>query len=51
MLTSLFRGKTNADGTPGQGFTAPHQVLSGALPAAGAAYLYQRTKGKQALDN
>ncbi|TDN36885.1 LPXTG cell wall anchor domain-containing protein [Hymenobacter sp. UV11] len=47
MLASLFRGKTNDDGTTG-GFTSKHKVLSGALLAAGAAYLYKRNKNKQA---
>lgn len=47
MISSLFRGNTTSDGTTG-GFTSTHKVLSGALPAAGAAYLYKRSKGKQA---
>jgi hypothetical protein len=46
MISSLFRGKTNDDGTTG-GLTSTHKVLSGALLAAGAAYLYKRAKGKQ----
>lgn len=50
MIASLFRGKTNSDGTTG-GLTSTHKVLSGALLAAGAAYLYKRAKGKQALSN
>jgi hypothetical protein len=46
MISSLFRGKINDDGTTG-GLTSTHKVLSGALLAAGAAYLYKRAKGKQ----
>ncbi|MVN75739.1 hypothetical protein GO988_05310 [Hymenobacter sp. HMF4947] len=48
MIASLFRGKTTDDGTPSGGFTSQHKVLSGALLAAGAAYLYKRSKNKQA---
>ena len=48
MLSSLFRGKTNDDGTTSGGFTSTHKVLSGALLAAGAAYLYKRSKDKSA---
>ncbi|MGI4762634.1 MAG: hypothetical protein ACRYF0_18130 [Janthinobacterium lividum] len=48
MLASLFRGKTNEDGTRG-GLTSTHKVLSGALLAAGAAYLYKRNKGRQGV--
>ena len=52
MIASLFRGKTNDDGTTAGGFTSTHKVLSGALLAAGAAYLYKRRKGQQgALGN
>ena len=47
LISSLFRGKTNDDGSTG-GFTSTHKLLSGALLAAGAAYLYKRAKGKQA---
>ncbi|MGI4866287.1 MAG: hypothetical protein ACRYFZ_20340 [Janthinobacterium lividum] len=49
MIASLFRGKTtNEDGSTSGGFTSKHGVLSGALLAAGAAYLYKRAKNKQA---
>jgi LPXTG-motif cell wall-anchored protein len=48
MIASLFRGKTNTDGTTG-GFTSTHKVLSGALLAAGAAYLYKRNKNRQGI--
>jgi hypothetical protein len=48
MIASLFRGKTNDDGSTG-GFTSKHKVLSGALLAAGAAYLYKRSKAKQSV--
>jgi len=48
MIASLFRGKTTDEGTPSGGFTSRHKVLSGALLAAGAAYLYKRAKNKQA---
>ena len=34
MIASLFRGKTNDDGTPSGGFTSKHTLLSGALLAA-----------------
>lgn len=51
MIASLFRGKTNDDGTASGGFTSTHKVLSGALLAAGAAYLYKRAKNKQAISN
>lgn len=47
LLAGLFRGRTNEDGSPG-GLTSTHKALSGALLAAGAAYLYQRNKRKQA---
>lgn len=47
MISSLFRGKTNDDGSRG-GLTGTHKALGGALLAAGAAYLYQRAKNKQA---
>ena len=46
LLASLFRG-TNDDGTSGGGFTSTPKMLSGALLAAGAAYLYKRAKSKQ----
>jgi hypothetical protein len=49
MIASLFRGKTTDDGTTSGGFTSKHKVLSGALLAAGAAYLYKRNKNKQSL--
>ena len=49
MIANLFRGKTNDDGTTG-GLTGTHKALGGALLAAGAAYLYQRSKaGKTGL--
>lgn len=51
LLSGLFRGKTNEDGTPGSSFTSTHKVLSGALLAASAAYLYKRAKNKQAALN
>jgi hypothetical protein len=51
MIASLFRGKANDDGTTSGGFTSKHKVLSGALLAAGAAYLYKRNKNKQAIFN
>jgi hypothetical protein len=46
LISSLFRGRTNDDGSTG-GFTSKHKVLSGALLAAGAAYFYKRSKAKQ----
>ena len=48
MIASLFRGKTNDDGTRG-GLTSTHKVLSGALLAAGAAYIYKRSKNRQSV--
>jgi hypothetical protein len=47
MIASLFRGKLNDDGS--RGLTGTHKALGGALLAAGAAYLYQRTKNKPAI--
>ena len=46
MIFSLFRGKTNDDGTASGGFTSTHKLLSGALLATGAVYLYKRNKSK-----
>jgi hypothetical protein len=43
MISSLFGRRTNEDGSS-SGFTSTHKVLSGALLAAGAAYLYKRAK-------
>lgn len=51
MIASLFRSKTNDDGTTSGGLTSTHKVLGSALLAAGAAYLYKRAKGKQAIGN
>lgn len=48
LIASLFRGKTTDDGSTSGGFTSTHKVLSGALLAAGTAYLYRRAKGKPA---
>ena len=48
LISSLFRGKANDEGTTSGGFTSKHKLLSGALLAAGAAYLYKRSKNKQA---
>lgn len=47
MIASLFRGKTNDNGTTS--LTSTHKVLSGALLAAGAAYLYKRNKNRQSI--
>ncbi len=47
MIASLFRGKTNDEGAVSGGFSSRHKILSGALLAAGAAYLYKRVKNKQ----
>ena len=38
---------SDGDGTTNGGFTSKHKVLSGALLAAGAAYLYKRAKNKR----
>jgi hypothetical protein len=51
MISSLFGRRSNDDGSTAGGFTSTHKVLSGALLAAGAAYLYKRAKGKQATSN
>ena len=50
LISGLFGSKTNEDGTSA-GFSSKHKILSGALLAAGAAYLYKRAKGKAALTN
>lgn len=47
MIASLFRGKTDNASIPSGGFSSRHKILSGALLAAGAAYLYKRVKNKQ----
>ncbi len=47
MIASLFRGKNNDEGVTNGGFSSRHKILSGALLAAGAAYLYKRVKNKQ----
>jgi hypothetical protein len=50
MLSSLFRGGSRAgmstSGIPGAGGLTGRKVLGGALLAAGAAYLYNRSKGR-----
>jgi len=51
MISSLFGRRTDEDGATSGGFTSKHKVLSGALLAAGAAYLYKRSKAKQAAIN
>ncbi|RZK15769.1 MAG: hypothetical protein EOO56_22115 [Hymenobacter sp.] len=51
LISGLFGSKTNDDGSTSGGFTAKHKVLSGALLAAGAAYLYKRAKNKQLLNS
>ncbi len=47
MIASLFRGKNNDESVTNSGFSSRHKILSGALLAAGAAYLYKRVKNKQ----
>ncbi|MDO7886355.1 hypothetical protein [Hymenobacter cheonanensis] len=47
LIAGLFGSRTNEDGTT-SGLKSSHKLLSGALLAAGAAYLYKRSKGKQA---
>ncbi|MGI4737198.1 MAG: hypothetical protein ACRYG7_18685 [Janthinobacterium lividum] len=47
LIAGLFRGRTNDDGST-SGLTSIHKVLSSALLAAGAVYLYKRSKSKQA---
>lgn len=46
MIGSLF-GRKNDDGTTTGGFTGTHKALTGALLAAGAAYLYKRSQAKK----
>lgn len=48
MISSIFGRKTNEDGTA-SGLKSSHKLLSGALLAAGAAYLYKRAKNKQSV--
>ena len=51
LLSSLF-GRRNAEDTATSGsFSSKHKILSGALLAAGAAYLYKRAKNKQLLNS
>ena len=51
MISTLFGGKSASDEAPTGGFTSKHKILSGALLAAGAAYLYKRAKSKQAASS
>ena len=48
MISTLFGSKSASGDAPTGGFTSKHKILSGALLAAGAAYLYKRAKNKQA---
>jgi hypothetical protein len=50
LISGLFGRKTNEDGTT-SGLKSSHKLLSGALLAAGAAYLYKRSKNKQSILN
>jgi hypothetical protein len=51
LLSSLFGRRNAEDNTASSSFSSKHKVLSGALLAAGAAYLYKRAKNKQASIN
>jgi hypothetical protein len=51
LISSLFGRRNNEDGVTSGGFSSKHKVLSGALLAAGAAYLYKRSKAKQLLNS
>ena len=44
LISGLFGGRTNEDGTRAGGSTGG-SLVKGALLAAGAAYLYKRYKG------
>jgi hypothetical protein len=47
LLSSLFGRRNAEENTSSSSFSSKHKVLSGALLAAGAAYLYKRAKNKQ----
>ncbi|WP_208178244.1 hypothetical protein [Hymenobacter negativus] len=48
MLSSLFRGGSAPVTSSGSGIS--RKVIGGALLAAGAAYLYNRSKGRSAAE-
>ena len=48
LISSLF-GRRNDENTESRSFSSKHKILSGALLAAGAAYLYKRAKNKQTM--
>ncbi|MFD1872852.1 hypothetical protein [Hymenobacter bucti] len=47
LFSSLFGRRNAEDNTATRSFSSKHKILSGALLAAGAAYLYKRAKNKQ----
>jgi hypothetical protein len=49
LISGLFGRNNNEDGATSGGFSSKHKILSGALLAAGAAYLYKRAKAKQTM--
>ena len=49
LFSSLFGRRNAEDDTASRSFSSKHKILSGALLAAGAAYLYKRAKNKQTM--
>jgi hypothetical protein len=49
LLSSLFGRRNSEENTESRSFSSKHKILSGALLAAGAAYLYKRAKNKQTM--
>ena len=49
LLSSLFGRRNAEDNTENRSFSSKHKILSGALLAAGAAYLYKRAKNKKTM--
>lgn len=49
LISSLFGRRNDEDNTASRSFSSKHKILSGALLAAGAAYLYKRAKNKQTM--
>jgi hypothetical protein len=49
LISGLFGRRNAEDNTENRSFSSKHKILSGALLAAGAAYLYKRAKNKQTM--
>ena len=49
LFSSLFGRRNAEDNTASRSFSSKHKILSGALLAVGAAYLYKRAKNKQTM--